>query len=80
MFYIGLYYVNIEKILLSDTSRSRASIFDIRHPLVRFFQFYSSWVFWTKGGPALRGHMFNIGIYWENLNKTSCLTSQGVEH
>ena len=57
MFYIDLYYENREKIFLSDTSRSRALIVDIRHLLVRFYQFYSSWVFWTKGGPALRGHI-----------------------
>ena len=71
---------NIETIFLSETTRSRALIFDMKHHLVRFYQFYSSWVFGTKVGPALRGHMFNIRIYWENLNKTSCLTPQGVEH
>ena len=59
---------------------SRALVFGMQHHIERLYQFYSSWVFLMKSGLALRGHMYNIGIYWKNLNKYFCLTPQGVEH
>ena len=37
MFYIGLYRVKHEKILSSETTRPRALIFGMKHPLVNLF-------------------------------------------
>ena len=45
----------MDKIFLSELTRSRALIFGM----------LLSILFKTKSGPVLGGHMFNIGIYWK---------------
>ena len=69
MFYIGLNREKHEKIFLSETTRSRAFIFGMKHHLVSVYQLCSNYIPWAKNGPAPRGHMFYIGLYREKHGK-----------
>ena len=78
MFHIGLYGDNVEKTSLSETTRPRALIFGLSHHLVDLYQVCSNN---TRGAKMAqpRGQMFSIGLFMENLKKSSCLKPQGLE-
>ena len=59
-----------EQIFLSKTTRPRALILGMKHHLVNPYQLCSN-------NPL--GHMFYIGLYRENMKKSSCLKSYVLE-
>ena len=75
MFYIGLYREKHEKILFK-TTRPRALISDVKHHLVNLSQVCSNYIPVPVPGVTL----FYIGLYSENMNKSSCLKPYGIEH
>ena len=74
MFYLGLYRGKCEKIFLSETTRPRTLIFGIQH-----HQVCSNYTPGAKNGPAPGVKLFDIGLYRENVKKSSCLKPQGLE-
>ena len=52
MFYIGLYREKHEKILLSETLRSRALIFGMFYHLVDLYQVCSNYAPWANNCPS----------------------------
>ena len=78
MLYIDLYRVKHKKIFLSKTTRPRLDIWyeaSSSRLLPSLFKLYS----WGQKWPRPGGHMFYIGLYRENVKKTSCLKPQGLE-
>ena len=69
--YIGLNREKHEKIFLSESIRPRAMIFGMEHHLVDF-PLGQKW-------PSPWGHIFYIGLYRENIEKSSCLKPLGLE-
>ena len=72
MFYIGLYREQHEKVL-SETTRSRALIFGMKHHLLNLYQACSNYIPRAKNGHLLGGHRFYIGFYREKHKNSSCL-------
>ena len=54
----------------------RALIFRMYYYLVDLYQVCSRY---APGAICPDGHMFYIGLYWENMKKSSCLKPQGLE-
>ena len=93
MFYLGLYGGKCEKNFLSETTRPRTLIFGIQHHLVDLYQVCSNYTPGAKNGPAPSNNLtpgagpflapgvklFDIGLYRENVKKSSCLKPQGLE-
>ena len=77
-FYIGSYRDKHEKKILSETVCHRALIFGIKHHLVDSTKFVQIMPLVPKMGPP-GGHMFYIGLYRENMKKSSCLKPQGLD-
>ena len=73
MFYIGLYMEKYEKIILSEFLKHKS--LGIRYvaspsgPLPSLFKLSP----WGQKSTQPRGHMFYIGLYRENMKKSSCL-------
>ena len=63
MFYMVLYREKHDHIFLSETTRPRALIFDMKHHLVNLYQICSNYIPGAKNGPPKGGHMFYIGLY-----------------
>ena len=63
MLYIGLYREKHEKIFLSETTRPRAMIFDMKHYLVIFYQVCSNYTSGAKNGPG--DQLLDIGLHRE---------------
>ena len=79
MFYIDLYRENMKKIFLPLTTRPRVLIFGMMRLLVDLYRVCSNYINGAKNGPVPRGYMFYIGLYRENMKKSSCLKPQGLE-
>ena len=60
----------------SETTRSFDIWYVASHsgPLPSLFKYYP----WGQKWPCPRGHMFNTGLYWENMKKSS-MKPQGLE-
>ena len=65
MFYIGLYRQTHQQ-LLSETTRPRALVFGMKHHIMNLCQACANYIPGAKNGPH-RGHMFNRGLYRENM-------------
>ena len=59
MFYIGLYMENHKKIFLSETTRSRALIFGMKHHLVNLYKVCSNYIPGAKIGPPQGSHVLH---------------------
>ena len=59
MFYIGFYRDKHGKIFLSETVRSRALIFGMKHYLVNLYHVCSNYAPGAKSGNALGSHVLN---------------------
>ena len=69
MLYIGLNREKHEKIFLSETTRSRALIFGMKHHQMNLYQVCSNYTPWAKNGPTPGGHMLYIGLNREKYEK-----------
>ena len=78
MFYIGLYRENVKKLFLSETTGPKALISGMYYHLVDLYQICSNYSPGAKNGPAPEV-TFYIGLYRENVKKSSCLKPQGLE-
>ena len=61
---------------MSETTRHRALIFDMKHHLVNLYQVCSNYTPGAKNSPA-GGHLLYIGLYRENMEK-SCLKHKAL--
>ena len=68
------------KKFLSETLRPIALIFGLLHHLVGLYQVCSNYAPWAKNVPAPGGLMLDIGLYRENMTKSSCLKPSSIEH
>ena len=67
------------QIFFSETTMPRALIFSMWHYLVDLYQVCSNYPPGAKNGSAPGGHMFYIGLYRENMKKSSCLKPEVLE-
>ena len=61
------------KKICSETIRPRALIYGMVHDLVDLYQVCSNYLTGAKIAQLLWGHMFYIGLYRENMKKSSVL-------
>ena len=52
---------------LPETTRPKVLIFGMYHHLVDLYRVCSNYTPGAHNGPVPRGHMFNIGLYRENM-------------
>ena len=74
MLCINFYRENMKKIFLSETIRPRALILGMKHHPSLF-----NLCPWVQKWAHLGGHIFYIGLYRENMKRSSCLKPQGLE-
>ena len=59
MFYVGLYWENMKKIFLSETTRPRALIFSMQHHLMDLYQICSNYAPRAINRPARGSHVLH---------------------
>ena len=77
--FIMLILENMKKKFLSETIRSRALIFGVKHSLVDLYQFCSNYAHRTKNGPAAGVTCFTLTYIVKNMEHSSCLKPYGLE-
>ena len=77
-----IYVGKCEKILLFETRRPIPLLFGMSHHLVDLYQVCSSYSPWVKIAPPLGSivSLFYIGLYRENVKKSSCLKPEGQDY
>ena len=76
IFYIGL-HKGKHTFCLSETTRTKALISSLQHHLVYHYHVCSNYAHGAKIGPVTGVKMLYIGLYRENMIKSSCKKSQG---